>query len=411
MKNENKWTFYCHENKINKKKYFGITSMSPSARFKNGAAYSGCTRFFYAIKKYGWDGFAHYILRSGLTKEQAEMFERLYIQLFNTQNPKYGYNVQSGGIGGRGVSEQGRERLREFNSGEKSKCKRAIVAFDLNGNRLKEFPLIKFAAQEYGINPTNISGNLCRGRGTCGGYIFKYAEDVVGKDRLPEEMVYSPNEQRLVRGGNSWHSHPVILYDKKTGFRVKDFDCIKSASEFAGVDVYWSFSGRDQYSGDYICRSYEKYKDVARLPKCELPKKIVNCCKPVSQFDFNGNLLKTYPSARQAERETGVSCKVISMCLKKKCHSAGGFVWRLENDDSPFVRPNTCAETRRERGAYNYIAVDQIDLKTGKVIATYKSLTDAANAVGSYKTSIKNIIDHVGNNRTAKSFGWRRHIE
>ena len=49
---------YKHTNKENGKVYIGITSQEPKRRWQNGAGYYG-TYFYYAIQKYGWDGFEH----------------------------------------------------------------------------------------------------------------------------------------------------------------------------------------------------------------------------------------------------------------------------------------------------------------------------------------------------------------
>lgn len=49
--------------------------------------------------------------------------------------------------------------------------------------------------------------------------------------------------------------------------------------------------------------------------------------KAVNQYDRNGNLLNTYLSTREAERQTGIACEQISRCCKGVNHHAGGFLW------------------------------------------------------------------------------------
>lgn len=51
--------------------------------------------------------------------------------------------------------------------------------------------------------------------------------------------------------------------------------------------------------------------------------------KSVLQYTLEGELVKIYPSIRQAERETGIYSQSISYCcLGKKYKTAGGYVWK-----------------------------------------------------------------------------------
>lgn len=103
--NDKKWCVYCHTNKINGKKYFGITSKIPEERWKNGRGYDKTQVYFYnAIHKYTWDGFVHEIISQGLTEAEAKKQEVDLIALYKTNcrrysNPTYGYNCTDGGDG------------------------------------------------------------------------------------------------------------------------------------------------------------------------------------------------------------------------------------------------------------------------------------------------------------------------
>lgn len=79
------------------KKYIGITSRNPIARWgSNGNGYRG-QAFENAIKKYGWDNIQHLILLTNLSKEEAEAKEIELIALYNTTDQRCGYNVENGG--------------------------------------------------------------------------------------------------------------------------------------------------------------------------------------------------------------------------------------------------------------------------------------------------------------------------
>lgn len=90
-----KYTVYMHENRMNKKKYIGITSRKPEIRWNNGYGYSQQTKFYNSIIKYGWDAFNHYILFTNLSKEEACQKEIELIKKYNSI--EFGYNTSSGG--------------------------------------------------------------------------------------------------------------------------------------------------------------------------------------------------------------------------------------------------------------------------------------------------------------------------
>lgn len=89
-----------HTNRINNKKYIGITGQNPpERRWRNeGRGYLHTGYFGNAIKKYGWDNFSHEILISKLTFENACKLEKYYIKKYKTKAPN-GYNLTDGGEG------------------------------------------------------------------------------------------------------------------------------------------------------------------------------------------------------------------------------------------------------------------------------------------------------------------------
>lgn len=49
---------------------------------------------------------------------------------------------------------------------------------------------------------------------------------------------------------------------------------------------------------------------------------------PVSQYDLQGNLINTYKSTREADRQTGIAQQNISKCMRGERYTAGGYVWK-----------------------------------------------------------------------------------
>lgn len=112
---ERHYTVYCHTNKVDGKKYIGMTGTSVEDRWANGRGYNH-QPFGRAIKKYGWDAFEHQIVQSDLTEEEACALETELIEKNKTRNKKYGYNVCEGGsTGTTGVryGEDVRENMRK----------------------------------------------------------------------------------------------------------------------------------------------------------------------------------------------------------------------------------------------------------------------------------------------------------
>lgn len=58
-------------------------------------------------------------------------------------------------------------------------------------------------------------------------------------------------------------------------------------------------------------------------------KKGRRSCKPVYQFDQNGNLIATFPSVQEAHRSTGIADSSICYCANNKYgfKTAGGYKW------------------------------------------------------------------------------------
>lgn len=112
MANEQNYIVYLHINKINGKKYVGITKEKPERRWgRNGCRYRTGV-FAKAIKKYGWDNFEHIILIENLTYVEAQQKEIDLIQELKSFANEYGYNSTKGG-----------ERYKGFEFSEQTKAK------------------------------------------------------------------------------------------------------------------------------------------------------------------------------------------------------------------------------------------------------------------------------------------------
>lgn len=95
ISNDKQWCVYIHTNKINNKKYIGITCQKPESRWGiNGEHYNGQEKFYNAIQEYGWDNFNHEIVETNLNKTTALAREAELILQYDTVIN--GYNSVSG---------------------------------------------------------------------------------------------------------------------------------------------------------------------------------------------------------------------------------------------------------------------------------------------------------------------------
>lgn len=213
-----------HTNKIDNKKYIGLTKQKPESRWgANGGNYESSPYFYSAIRKHGWNNFDHHVIHSGMTKKDACLLERHYIKYYKTQNKNYGYNILEGGdapecpeeirkkrsvsmIGnknglGKPCSEEKKRKISEAQKGKRltdehrkalSEAKRGKPRNPLSEETKKKisdshsktpiicvetgviYDSIHACAKELGVSATAICA-VCKGRHkSTGGYCFKY---------------------------------------------------------------------------------------------------------------------------------------------------------------------------------------------------------------------------------------------
>lgn len=202
-----KYTVYCHTNKINGKRYIGITGQKPQKRWANGLGYQRHAHFYSSILKYGWHNFDHEILYVDLTKEQAEYWEKRLIEEYKTTDKNFGYNKTFGGDANFSMSEEVRSKMGKSRKGKKqtpeqieknrighlgqkawnkgipwsaemkARCGgKAVVCIETG----LEYRTAHEAANAFGLDYSSIA-KCCRGgQKTCGGYRWKYkgGEDI-----------------------------------------------------------------------------------------------------------------------------------------------------------------------------------------------------------------------------------------
>lgn len=279
---KNKWTVYMHINKLNNKKYVGITSRNPNERWgKNGNRYKSSPHFYSAIQKYGWDNFEHIILFIGLDENIAKQKEKELIKLYQTNNKNLGYNCTEGGDGccGRELSNKQIEKIRQKLIGYK------------HTDEWKQ----------------------------------KMSEIMTGRE-FTEEWKSKISKSHV--GTLNPSARKIVLIDNKYNL-IKTYDCMRYASEELNVHITHIQDVCDKKytnTGGYIFMYYEEYE---QNKDNLIGKEIV--IKPykrkINQLTLDGFCINTYNSIRDAEKMTGISHYGISDVLRGRLKTSGGFKW------------------------------------------------------------------------------------
>lgn len=101
------------------RKYIGITQQSLNLRWRNGKGYQRNQYFWRAINKFGWENFKHEILFQGLNEQEAKNKEIELIKKYQSNNKKYGFNLDSGGNSVHRFSEESKRKMSISSTGKK----------------------------------------------------------------------------------------------------------------------------------------------------------------------------------------------------------------------------------------------------------------------------------------------------
>ena len=193
---------YKITNKVNGKVYIGQTVNSFDKRYRNNLENNTHNEHLKrSIKKYGIENFdICKMFDIAFSKEELDIKEDCWISIYNSVNPKYGYNKQTGGSHGKpnfetrnkmSISKQGkhcseetklkmskshlgynptketRELLRIINLGSNNPNYRKIICITTG----KDFDCLREAGEWYGIKSISHITSCCAGkRKSCGMY-------------------------------------------------------------------------------------------------------------------------------------------------------------------------------------------------------------------------------------------------
>ena len=363
MKKE--YCVYVHTNKINGKRYVGITSMNPILRWSNGNGYKNNRHFDYAIKKYGWDCFEHEINISELTREQACLWERALILLWDTTSQENGYNISPGGVGAHSVSLETRRK--------KSRQTKDFFANNPAARKhLAEMGRKQFSTEE--------SKQVVRER-----MKKMFAEH-------PEKKTTKAIRQYDLEGNyiRDWES--AVIAERECGYDRKKISSCLTGHQKRACGYLWRYADKSAPS------KIEPPKNKVRTKKKTKAKKFVRHACGVRQYDRDGNYLKTFKTILEASIETGFHHSSIIGCCKGKTRTLGNYQWRYDDENAP----NSLVSNHKylKRGVVQY-TLDGIKVKE------YESVHEAVsdNPEIKYGTYIHRVC--TGERKSVHGYVWR----
>ena len=284
MANKKLWCVYMHINKINNKKYIGITCNIKQRWRNNGIAYKSPlyknrkSVFWDAIQKYGWNNFDHVILECDLDFEEAKIKEQYYIKKYETFigfDDCNGYNATLGGEGTKGL------------------CGQLNPNF---GNHIlsgKNNPM-------YGIKP---------------------------RERMNEETYHEWVKKHKINmaGENNPMYGKTHTEISKNKIRQANYNYKKLHGHGACYGIPKSEAHKNKLSQAHIGKKLSK-EHIENIKKnSPLKKRVV-------MYDKEGNYIRSFESIREAGRIMNIGSQNISLVCKGKGKTAGGYIWRYADE-------------------------------------------------------------------------------
>ena len=263
---------YKYTNVCNGKIYIGQTCQSLSDRAgKEGSGYQGCTHFYRAIQKYGWQNFEVEILANDLTKDQADIQEKYYIDLYCAKDPNFGYNLLEGGQG---------ERQCYSKTPEQTSLKHSETMAQIwsNPDRRENFSV----------------------------YMKNFYQNKDNQDKIK-------TMQEKKKGKNHPRSKPVICLE--TG---QTFSCLREAAAWCGLSLNSAVNIGSQAAGK---RPSAGVHPITKVPLhwCFVDKENCNKVSMKGRRVKNIDTEECFDSLTQASQSVGISTATI----KKSCDSQG----------------------------------------------------------------------------------------
>ena len=347
---------YCIENLINGKKYIG-QSIDIEERIKHHKTLLNSEVTVHtnahlqnAWNKYGSENFKFYVLEE-CDKNELDDKEKYWSEFYDVYDMEKGYALKTAGqgFGNRIISEEVRQKISEANRGENNYWYGKKIPDDIR-QKMKENHYDCSGVNSPHCRPVlqyNFDGELLSE--------YDYIREAGYKTNTNEESIRKCcNKEMLSAGGFIWrfHTDPLVDYNRQEYFKPKN-------------------------------------------------------TKKTIQYSTNGMILCIYDGVSEASRITHINYSGISNACNKRAKTAGGFIWRYEDDklteeeikilhDNPIIVQDKTTK------------VDQYS-KDGRFLMTWWSMAQVEREIGVRESHISQCLSV--DRKTAGGFVWKRHID
>lgn len=351
MPNERKYKGVIYKYTFpNGKVYIGQTIHPRSRKTQHLCESTGARHisFWRAYKKYGTFEYEEIEIVEESSKEalceRLNELEQSYIEAYQSTNPKYGYNLTSGGkvfV----VNEEGRKHMSDAR-----KDKLAVLQYDLDGNFVKEYKSTTSAGKALGVAATNI-WSCCRGYRTgkrkkkvqiVNGYTFRFKKDYPEVPLRLDLEITNLNKKSVLQFSldgvfiKEWES--VLDAERGTGTRESGIRQVCYGKYRQCNGYMWRY--RDEF--DEIPVNIDPVRPKIKRPFPTLTEEQIETGKRINreryarvvhQFSLSGEYIATFPSLDDAAIGFGGDgATICNACKHKTSKTAYGYQWRYKEE-------------------------------------------------------------------------------
>lgn len=184
-------------------------------------------------------------------------------------------------------------------------------------------------------------------------------------------------------------NRPIYCFDKRGKFlqRYETTAAAAIAIQYSAVSITGNLRGRVKSVGDYVF-SYEKvFPGYSPFKQSNLQ---VDC------FSLTRKYLRTYPNVMEASKALKIDYVKIYRCIHDKTCLDTGHYWAYRRKSISRAPKRVCAPNRPK--------IFQFNADTGKFIASFNSISDAAKNTGIDRIQINRCC--LRKAKTAGGFRW-----